>query len=91
MTTFQAIAANSGLTVLDYNDSATGHLIRDENRLYRMESITLRPKVVIDDETKVERALRLLNKAEAVCLISRSVDSEIFLEPEVSVRHQVGT
>ncbi|MEA1903619.1 MAG: OsmC family protein [Actinomycetota bacterium] len=91
MTTFQAIAANSGLTFLDYSDRATGYLKRGDDRLYRIESITLRPSVVIEDESKVDRTLRLLTKAEAVCLISRSIDTTIELEPEVSVRHQVGT
>ncbi len=91
MTTFQAIAAMSGVEVVSYRDRATGRLHRGDNRLYRMESVTLRPKVVIADETKVDRTLRLLNRAESVCLISRSVDSTISLEPTVTVDHQVGT
>ncbi len=57
----------------------------------KMESVTLRPTVVIADATKVDRTLRLLNKAESACLISRSVESRISLEPTVTVDHQVGT
>jgi organic hydroperoxide reductase OsmC/OhrA len=91
MTTFQAIAAMSGVEVVSYSDRATGRLHRGDDRLYRMESVTLRPTVVIADETKVDRTLRLLNKAESVCLISRSVDSTISLEPTVTADHQVGT
>lgn len=86
MTTFRAVAESSGLEVLDYSDQSSGHLQRGEDRRYSFDKVTLRPRVVIDDESKVERALRLLHKAESVCLISRSVSSEIVLEPTVEVR-----
>jgi len=86
MTTFRAVAEASGLEVLEYSDQASGHLQRDEDRLYSFDRVTLRPRVVIDDETKIERTVRLLHKAENVCLVSRSVASEIVLEPTVEVR-----
>lgn len=86
MTTFRSVAENSKLNVLEYSDDATGYLKRGDDRLYRMESVTLRPKIVIDDASKIDRAHRLIEKAELVCLISRSVDSRIDLEPEISVR-----
>ena len=85
MTTFRSIAEMSKLDVVAYSDDPVGHLIRDESRLYRIESVTLRPRVVISDPDKVDRALRLLEKAEAVCLVSRSVNAEIHLEPTVDV------
>lgn len=86
MTTFRSVADNSKLNVLEYSDDATGYLKRGDDRLFRIESVTLRPKIVIDDPSKIERAHRLIEKAESVCLISRSVDSRIDLEPEISVR-----
>ena len=86
MTTFRSIAAASGLEVLEYSDQASGHLQRGEDRLYAFDTVTLRPRVVISDESKVERALRLLHKAESVCLVSRSVVSEVTIEPTVEVR-----
>lgn len=90
MTTFRAIADSSGLTVLDYSDRSSGRLQRGEDRRYSFDSVTLRPTVVIDDEAKIERTLRLLHKAEEVCLISRSVSSAIVLEPTVEVRESAG-
>jgi organic hydroperoxide reductase OsmC/OhrA len=85
MTTFRAIAAMSNLEVLDYSDDATAHLIRDEGGLYRIESITLRPKVVISDPEKVDKAHRLLDKAERACLISRSINAEVRMTGTVEV------
>lgn len=84
MTTFRAIAEMSNLEVLDYTDDASAHLIRDEGG-YRIDVVTLRPKVVISDPEKVEKAHRLLDKAERACLISRSINAEVRMFGEVGV------
>lgn len=85
MTTFRSIADMSGLEVVAYSDSASGTLARGNDGLYDMTEITLRPRVVIADPVKADRALRLLEKAEKVCLISRSIRSEVHLEPAVEI------
>lgn len=91
MTTFKSIADMSDLEVLEYSDDAIGHLQRGDDRLYRIDKVTLRPKVVIADESKIEKAERLLEKAEKVCLVSRSIASEVEMDAKVLVGHQVGT
>ncbi len=96
MTTFQAMAERSGIEVLQYTDESTGHLQRGDDGLYEIERVTLRPRVVISEQSKPDRALRLLERAEKVCLIGRSVSSEKVLEPRViqvpvMEAHQVGT
>lgn len=91
MTTFRAIAASSGVEVIEYTDYSMGHLQRGENGLYSIDRIVLRPTVVISSESKPDRAHRLLEKAERVCLIGRSINSETVLEPRVLQAHQVGT
>lgn len=85
MTTFRSIADNSNLEVLEYSDDSSAHLIRDEDRLFRFESVTLRPRVVIPDASKVDKAYRLLDKAERACLVSRSVNADVRMEPTVEV------
>lgn len=88
MTTFRTIADLSKLEVVSYSDDPVGHLTRDENGLYRIESVTLRPQVTISDPGKTDRALRLIEKAERACLVSRSVSAELHLEPTVHVVEQ---
>lgn len=85
MTTFRAIADLSKLEVVSYRDDAVGTLVRGEDRYYRIEKITLRPRIVIGEHASPERAHRLVEKAEQACLISRSVSSEIVVEPTVEV------
>lgn len=89
MTTFHAIAAASQLEVVSYSDDPVGHLIRADDRMYRFDRVTLRPRVVIADADKVDKARRLLDKAGHACLVSRSVSSEIHLEPVIEVAARV--
>lgn len=89
MTTFRSIAARSGVDVFDYMDEAVGHLKRGDDRLYSIESVVLRPTIVISPESKLDRAERLIRKAEKACLISRSVSSQVILQPRVLQAHHV--
>ena len=91
MTTFRSIAENSRLEVLEYIDTPTGHLIRGDDGLYSIVRVTLRPHVTVPSGSRVDRALRLIEKAERVCLISRSISCEVVLEPSVTEAHQLGT
>jgi peroxiredoxin-like protein len=84
MTTFRAIATASGLEVVEYSDSAEGVLAR-EGSLFRVAEITVRPTVVITDPDQADKALRLLQKAETACMISRSVNSTVHMQPEIKV------
>lgn len=90
MTTFRAIAEIAKLEVIEYSDSAVGHMQRGDDRLYSIGKVTLRPKVVIGENSDLEKARSLLMKAESVCLISRSVETEVVMEAQVLVAHHVG-
>ena len=84
MTTFRTIATLSNLDIVEYSDDAVGHLVREDS-LYRIASVTLRPRIVIADPEKIEKVSRLIEKAERACLVSRSVNAEIVIEPTVQV------
>lgn len=84
MTTFVAIAENSKLTFENLEIRATGKMDKKDGK-YMMTEITLYPELVITDDAKSEKAKRIMEKAEAACLISRSVKTEIKLEPKVII------
>ena len=52
--------------------------------LFRSE-ILLEPVVTVTDVHEQERAMRVLQKSEAACLISNSVKSKVVMEPKVIV------
>lgn len=84
MTTFGAIAEYSKLNYEGLKVPATGTMSNESGK-FVMTEIILRPELVIMDEDQKEKALRILQKAEEACLITRSIKTEVKLEPEVLV------
>lgn len=84
MTTFLAIAENFKLNFESFKSSGEGKLEKVDQK-FMMSEITLRPLVVVSSEDVKEKALKVLMKAEAACLISNSIKSKIIFEPEVIV------
>jgi peroxiredoxin-like protein len=87
MTTFLAVAEASRLTVLSLEVPGHGTLTRGDDRRYSISRIVLRPRLTIATTADRERALRLLDKAHAACLVSRSLKSEVVVEAQVEVAH----
>ena len=85
MTTFLAIAENSKLEFESFNSKALGKLEIVDGK-YQMSEVTLMPQLTITKENDRERALRVLQKSEAACLISNSIKSAIVFKPEIVIR-----
>jgi organic hydroperoxide reductase OsmC/OhrA len=83
-TTFQAIAGYSKFEYTDMQVEVEGAVGKAESG-YRFNEITIRPTLIIQDEEKRERALNLLQKTKAACLVSRVLAVAPVLEPHVEV------
>lgn len=86
MTTFLAIAENSKLEFDSFECNAIGILDKVDGKFMIVE-IILHPTVVVHTSEAAERAIRIIEKSEAACLISNSLKSKIVLQPKVSVKH----
>ncbi len=84
MTTFLAIAENSKLDFVHFDSNADGKLEKVDGK-YMMSEIILSPVLTIHQEADRERAVRILDKSEAACLISNSVKSKIIFQPQINV------
>ena len=84
MTTFLAIAENSKLPFIHFSCKAKGKLEQVEGK-FLMTEIILEPIVTIADESNRERAIKVLQKSEAACLISNSVKSKITMIPTINI------
>ena len=82
MTSFLSIAENSKLDFKSFSSKAHGKLEVVDGK-YLMSEITLIPLLTINKEEDREKALRVLNKSEAICLISNSIKSKIIFKPEI--------
>ena len=85
ISTFSAIAEMSKLEVVSLRVGAKGVLEKAEGGGYRFAEVTLYPELTIAQESDVERAQRLLEKAERGCLVARSLASKVSAVPLISV------
>ncbi|WP_069130786.1 OsmC family protein [Rhodohalobacter halophilus] len=86
LTSFTAVAEYSKLDFEDLQIRSTGKMSRDENGKYIMSEVTIEADLTINDESKEKKAYRLLEKAEQICLITRSIKAEVKLIPSVQIK-----
>jgi peroxiredoxin-like protein len=79
MTTFLAIAEYSKLEFSRFDCKAEGILDKVEGK-FLMTEVILYPEIDLADSSLREKAYRLMEKAEAACLITRSVNTQVRLE-----------
>jgi peroxiredoxin-like protein len=84
MTTFLAIAENSRFEFISFTSNANGKLEKVDGK-YMISEIILSPVLTIKNNTEKEKALKLLEKSEAACLISNSVKSTIVFNPTINI------
>ena len=82
--TFRAIARASKLEWVNLECSAEGVLDRVE-RVTRFTAVTVRATLTVPADSDVEKARRLLEKSEEVCLVTQSMLATTHLEAEVVV------
>ena len=84
MTTFLAIAENSKLAFEGFSCVAHGKLEQVEGK-YMMSEIIVEPTVTLLNEEDQAKALKILEKTEAACLISNSIKSTVIMQPTVRI------
>lgn len=84
MTSFTAVSEYSKFEFESLRVESDGVMGKEDGK-FVMSRVILRPHLVITDPVQEKKALRLLEKAEQICLISRSIKSEIVFEPRVEV------
>lgn len=89
-TSFTAIASYSKLEFSDLKIESAGVMSRNEDGKYVMSNIVLKPVLTIEDQAREQKAYRILEKAEEICLITRSIQSQIIFEPSVYIAEKVG-
>ena len=83
MTTLLAIAENSRLQIVKFCSRAKGKLEKIEASGYQITEIVLKAELVIHDARDLDRAARILQKAEKNCLIANSIKSAVKIEPQI--------
>ena len=81
---FLHAAADSGVVVVDYSDTATGTL-RTEGTGGRMTGVVLRPVVTVAEPEMAGKCAALHDRSHADCFICGSVNFPVTHEPTVRV------
>ncbi|MBL7701624.1 MAG: OsmC family protein [Ferruginibacter sp.] len=88
MTTFLAIAENFKFDFIHFESNANGKLERVDGK-YMITEVELSPVLTIAPDADKEKALRILEKSEAACLISNSVKAAIVFKPMLKIEEAV--
>ncbi len=83
-TSFEAIAEYSKFDFIDLTVESSGVLEKKDGK-FVMSKVLLKPVLTIRDESSKKKGLRLLEKAEQICLITRSVKTDVHLDPAIVV------
>jgi organic hydroperoxide reductase OsmC/OhrA len=87
MTTFTSFAQNLRLPILEYRSEAKGTLEYVDGG-YRFTAVVLRPVITVSSEDAVDAVRKTIQDAHSACLIARSVQATVTVEPRIEVhRH----
>lgn len=88
MTTFLAIAENFKFGYIGFESNADGKLEKVDGK-FMMSEVVLSPVLTIAPDADKEKAIRILEKSEAACLISNSVKSKIIFKPVIRIAEAI--
>lgn len=78
---YLGLCAGAGVTVLAYEDAASGEMVEEPGGAGQFTSVTLRPRVTISAVSNRASAEALHREAHAKCFIARSVNFTVVIEP----------
>lgn len=81
------LCASNGIVVVDYVDNAIGTMEESENGSGRFTKVTLHPEVIVENDSMIEKAISLHEKAHQMCFIANSCNFPIDHAPKVTVKN----
>ena len=85
MTTYLAFAKKFQFEIVDLECEAIGQIDLVDGK-YKFTQVDLYPKVYIESEERREKASLAMEKAHKYCLISNSINADIFYHSEILIK-----
>jgi organic hydroperoxide reductase OsmC/OhrA len=79
---FLALAARASVNVISYTDEAEAIMPEDDLPV-RITTIALRPIIVVEDGTDLQRVALLIERAHELCYIANTLNAEIRIDPKI--------
>lgn len=74
------------ILVLEYTDFAEGTMIENENGSGQFTEIILRPKILVEENNMIEKAIELHHQANEYCFIANSLNFKVKHIPEITCK-----
>jgi organic hydroperoxide reductase OsmC/OhrA len=84
---FLAIAARTGMDILEYEDEAEAEMPEDDLPV-RITRIRLKPRIVVSSNTNEARIRQLVEIAHTECYIANSLKCQVSVEPTIEMRNK---
>lgn len=84
ISTFRSISEYSKFDSVALDVTVDGKIEKEQGG-FRFTEVVVRPVLTVATDEDTDKGLKLLLKSESVCLVSRSLNSKIVLEPLVQV------
>ena len=75
----------AGVVVVDYSDEALGVMVETANGGGYFKEVTLYPKVIVAEESMIEKANALHHEANKMCFVANSVNFPVLHVPSCEV------
>ncbi len=84
MTTFIDLCKRHHCNIISYRSKAEGllHIFKGE---FRFSQITIWPVVIATSPEDLEKATKFIKKAEEECVVSRSIKTDVSIEPKLEI------
>jgi organic hydroperoxide reductase OsmC/OhrA len=79
------LCAVNGVTVVAYEDQATGAMEQNEDGSGQFTEVTLHPIVTVTEKSMIDKANSLHHEANKMCFIARSVKFPIHHSPKAKI------
>ena len=83
------LCSDAGIVVTDYIDDATGTMIESSNGGGQFTEVTLNPIVTVTEESMIEKANELHQRANELCYIANSVKFPVRHKTETKVAEKI--
>jgi organic hydroperoxide reductase OsmC/OhrA len=77
------LCADAGIVITEYADEASGEMVEHPDGSGEFTSVTLRPRMVITDGSRIAEAEDLHHRANELCCLARSMAFPVKHEPQV--------
>lgn len=85
MLSYLFVAVREGIVVTAYQDSPTALLRLERDGSGRIESASLCPRVVVEDDVMRAAAYQAHEDASSLCFIKNSVNFSVSIQPTVTI------